>query len=365
MRREYVSAWAGEKRFNTRIADELGVDGRAMDGTSRSKQKPHWLREAGVLLSAALIGGFFAAALIPAIFSKGPHSEAVAETRARPAGKVPPLPMQQAYKPLSPEEALAENENLPFSTAPIEQAPPLVVPLNAAEFAGRRSSLDCLTAAVYYEAAEESETGKRSVAQVVLNRARHPAFPSSVCGVVYQGSERRTGCQFTFTCDGSLARRPSRAGWDAARKVALAALSGYVEPRVGMATHYHADYVVPYWASSLAKIAKIDRHIFYRWSGGWGRRAAFTQSVISQEQFFDDQAQFEALANLDTEPTLPMPYAGPVPRGARLAADEAAGSLTGGDAASLSSELAAPSIKADAAPAKLAADNVKGSLRVD
>src|SRR3546814_17339709 len=71
--------------------------------------------------------------------------------------------------------------------------------------------MDCLTAAIYYEAAQESESGKRGVAQVVLNRARHPAFPSSICGVVYQGSERKTGCQFTFTFDGSLARKPSRA----------------------------------------------------------------------------------------------------------------------------------------------------------
>src|SRR3546814_13746025 len=63
-----------------------------------------------------------------------------------------------------------------------------------------------------------------------------------------------------------LARKPSRAGWDAARQIAVAALSGRVEPSVGMATHYHADYVVPYWAASLAKIAQVDRHIFYRWT---------------------------------------------------------------------------------------------------
>jgi hypothetical protein len=122
--------------------------------------------------------------------------------------------------------------------------------------------------------------GKRGVAQVVLNRVRHPAFPNSVCGVVMQGSNRTTGCQFTFSCDGSLYRRPSPQGWQSARQTALAALSGAVEPSVGMATHYHADYVRPYWASSLDKVAVIGTHIFYRWSGSWGKRVAFNQALL-------------------------------------------------------------------------------------
>ncbi|WP_398286925.1 cell wall hydrolase [Sphingomonas daechungensis] len=63
-----------------------------------------------------------------------------------------------------------------------------------------------MTSAVYYEAGQESLDGQRAVAQVVLNRVRHPAFPANVCGVVYEGSTRATGCQFTFTCDGSLMR---------------------------------------------------------------------------------------------------------------------------------------------------------------
>lgn len=321
-------------------------------------------RAVGASLLIAGIGGVLAAALYAASLwadrSPSPSQRAVTDI-ARP---LPPLPVPQAYKPLTVDDALAENETLPFSTAPLERAPPLVVPLNAAAFVGRRSAMDCLTAAVYYEAAQESVTGQRGVAQVILNRARHPAFPNSICGVVYQGSERRTGCQFTFTCDGSLARRPSRPGWDAARQVALSALSGYVEPSVGMATHYHADYVVPYWASSLAKLAKIDRHIFYRWAGGWGRRAAFRQSV-SQEQFFDIQPQIEGLAELDSDVTLASPYASIVPRVPRLAADETAGALTDSNASVLPRSEVAPSIRADETPAKLAVDMAKGNLKVD
>jgi len=92
----------------------------------------------------------------------------------------------------------------------------------------RTRAQQCLTAAIYYEAASESEAGQRAVAQVVLNRVAHPAYPNTVCGVVYEGSERSTGCQFSFTCDGSLARRPSQLFWDRAKTVARQALAGAV-----------------------------------------------------------------------------------------------------------------------------------------
>lgn len=99
--------------------------------------------------------------------------------------------------------------------------------------------------------------------QVILNRVRAPGFPSTVCGVVYQGSDRKTGCQFSFTCDGSFQRRPVQRGWTAARRAARRALAGEIFTAVGTATHYHADWVVPYWRSSLAKIARVGSHLFY------------------------------------------------------------------------------------------------------
>ena len=135
---------------------------------------------------------------------------------------------------------------------------------------------ECLTQAIYYEAAIEPIEGMQAVAQTVLNRLRHPAYPKSVCGVVYQGSQRITGCQFSFTCDGSLARVPNEVLWERARGVAQKALGGFVIKSVGTATHYHADYVAPYWAPTLYKIHTIGRHIFYRWTGPWGLPPAFT-----------------------------------------------------------------------------------------
>jgi hypothetical protein len=136
-------------------------------------------------------------------------------------------------------------------------------------------AVDCMTAAIYYEAASESLDGQRGVAQVVLNRMRHPAFPKSVCGVVFQGSNRRTGCQFSFTCDGSLLRTPIASIWRRNQQLAEDALNGYVVKEVGTATFYHADYVLPYWRPSLTKVHQVGRHIFYRWPGRVGEPFAF------------------------------------------------------------------------------------------
>ena len=132
-----------------------------------------------------------------------------------------------------------------------------------------------MTQAVYYEAGFEPVAGRFAVAQVILNRMRHPAFPKSVCGVIYQGSNR-PGCQFSFACDGSLLRAPGAKAWAEARQVAEQVLAGTVTSSVGMATHYHANYVSPYWAPKLHKITQMGAHIFYRWPGNWGRRVAFS-----------------------------------------------------------------------------------------
>lgn len=144
-------------------------------------------------------------------------------------------------------------------------------------------AIDCLTAAVYYEARSQSDDGQRAVAQVVLNRVRDRAFPSTVCGVVYQGSQRRTGCQFSFTCDGSMAARRNEASWAHSREIAVSALSGAVYAPVGSATFYHANYVLPYWASSFDKVAVVGAHIFYRWKNGLENALAFRQSYAGYE----------------------------------------------------------------------------------
>jgi hypothetical protein len=170
------------------------------------------------------------------------------------------------------------NAALPFTSSPLGVARPFAIGDNDLD---QQRALLCLTQAVYYEAGNEPIEGRRAVAQVVLNRMRHPAFPKSVCGVVYQGAGTRV-CQFTFVCDGALYRQPARMPWREAESVARAALAGYVEPSVGESTFYHADYVAPRWAPLLSKVAQIGQHIFYRWPGAWGQPAAFTGHYIGE-----------------------------------------------------------------------------------
>lgn len=141
----------------------------------------------------------------------------------------------------------------------------------------------CLTAAIYYEAASESDDGMRGVAQTVLNRVRHPSFPNSVCGVVFQGSQRAGVCQFTFACDGAMARSPSRPNWLRASRIASAALGGTVYPGVGLATHYHTQAIWPRWGKSLVMTNVVGAHIFHRWRGRWGMPDAFRAPYLGRE----------------------------------------------------------------------------------
>ena len=199
----------------------------------------------------------------------------------------------QSYRQLSPQQALAINASIPFSSLSNPAARPFRI--DVSDVADRAHALDCLTAAVYYEAASESDDGEAAVAQVVLNRLRHPLFPKTVCGVVFQGSELPTGCQFTFTCDGSLARKPSIDGWNRAQRIAERALGGFVLKSVGEATHYHTQWVVPYWQPSVTKLTQIGAHIFYRWSGGMGSPEAF------HGQYAGFETRPDALASLDPQ----------------------------------------------------------------
>jgi len=210
-------------------------------------------------------------------------SAPTAAARAALAGVVSPVAPESdpnALAPISAEDAQKANAEIPVASGPNPAAAAFRL---TNDQVARMRSIDCLTAAIYYEAALEPVDGQRAVAQVVLNRVRHPAYPNTVCGVVFQGHQRITGCQFSFTCDGSLRRTPVPAIWNRVKAVAEAALGGYVHRPVGLATHYHANYVSPYWAPTLAKITQIGAHIFYRWQGGWGRPAAFSSRYAGAE----------------------------------------------------------------------------------
>ncbi|HYI48115.1 MAG TPA: cell wall hydrolase [Allosphingosinicella sp.] len=160
-----------------------------------------------------------------------------------------------------------------------ESAEPFVASRDSAV---RDRALLCLTQAIYYEARSETEDGQRAVAQVVLNRVRHPAYPNSVCGVVFQGSHRTTGCQFSFTCTGVMGPIGEPHAWDRARRIAAAALGGSVYRPVGLALNYHTTAIRPYWAPSLVRQTVVGAHIFYRQPGS-GSIQAFNQAPADYE----------------------------------------------------------------------------------
>ena len=231
------------------------------------------------IAAAAVIGPALVVTHPPAIRHRPVRPIALPPRRIVPQAELPSVE-PVAFVDMTPDEARTYNADVPFSNDPNPSARPFRI---SGPTDDRARALDCLAAGVVYEAGDDAE-GERAVAQVVLNRLRHPAFPKTVCGVVFQGQERSTGCQFTFACDGALDRwRPSDAAWRRAREVAGAALAGSVYRPVGYATHYHTDWVVPYWQSSLDKVAAVKSHLFFRWSGWWGTPPAFNRAVSHDE----------------------------------------------------------------------------------
>ena len=223
-----------------------------------------------VLLAAVAIGVVLYASNPAAVGGFAARSSPVAP----PADVVPVvLPMELA--PVTEDDARAANARIALITKGFVGARPFVY---AGTGDARGRARDCLAAAMIYEAGDDAK-GQQAVGQVIINRARHPAFPKSICGVVFQGSDRTTGCQFTFTCDGALNRRYSDAAWTRAQATADMMLSGGTYPPVGLATHYHTDWVRPYWSDSLEKIAIVDTHLFFRWPGYWGTPGAFRGAV--------------------------------------------------------------------------------------
>ncbi|MFZ2101213.1 MAG: cell wall hydrolase [Oricola sp.] len=142
-------------------------------------------------------------------------------------------------------------------------------PLPATVFSANEQK--CLAEGVYFEARGEKLEGQAAVAQVILNRVRNPAYPNTICGVVYQNDDWRNRCQFSFACDGIRDRVASIRHWKTAQDIAMAVSAGKIWlDSVGSATHYHAIYVRPRWARTMERKARIGLHVFYRpYGGGW------------------------------------------------------------------------------------------------
>lgn len=187
----------------------------------------------------------------------------------------------------SPSQSLLLRASL--NPSPIPAAP---FRLGGALEASR--DMECLTQAVYYEARGETPAGQAAVAQVVLNRVRHPAFPKTVCGVVFQGANSRV-CQFSFACDGAMRARVEPAAWRRAERVAHRALSGEVMADVGRATHFHTTSVSPAWGPRLTRVTQIGVHVFYR----YGRDSAAGRMLAYADEITPEQIEAPVFAQLN------------------------------------------------------------------
>ena len=177
-----------------------------------------------------------------------------------PKRAAPPAPGDAAQSAADAISALARLETF---DQPASRFVPAAVTLRLRAGEDRERATNCLALAIYYEARGEVRTGQEAVAQVVLNRVRAPIYPKTVCGVIFQGEERPTGCQFSFTCDGSMSRPPRGPAWALARRLAEKALDGFVLVELGGATNYHNQTVQPVWSAFLNRASEIGHHVFY------------------------------------------------------------------------------------------------------
>jgi hypothetical protein len=219
-------------------------------------------------------------------------SASVSASSPEPMRIEPLLPSSLVFAPpreQTPEirlAALTRDVPLPRPGPPadIRMAEPLKTPAQRLELEGKERAKQehCLAVAIYFEARNQAVRGQIAVAQVVLNRVFSPFYPDTVCGVVYQGAHRFLSCQFTFACDGKSKALRDRGSWARARRIARQMLDGQLWlAEVGKSTHYHANYVSPYWVREMKKFVRYGAHIFYRprkWGDGaeefvWGKGA--------------------------------------------------------------------------------------------
>ena len=181
-------------------------------------------------------------------------------------------PAEPDYARASPFASLLREEEDPFSgrfVPPVSDGDHAWMSKPLPEHVFSSAEQKCLAEGIYFEARGEDVKGQAAVAQVILNRVRNPAYPSTICGVVYQNKSWRNRCQFSFACEGRTPRVRSQHHYKVAQEVGLAVTAGKIFiPEVGSATHYHATYVNPRWARTMDKMKKIGLHIFYRTKGG-------------------------------------------------------------------------------------------------
>ncbi|MBK1706435.1 cell wall hydrolase [Halochromatium glycolicum] len=169
--------------------------------------------------------------------------------------------------PLAPTPPLEPMPSATTALAP-QQAPPLAANTADAPALKATESVDeelrCLALNIYHEARSEPLSGQIAVARVTLNRVESTRFPSSVCGVVKQGGQKRNRCQFSWWCDGKSDQPTEPKAWRKSLEISKRVLANQAPDPTAGALYYHANYVKPSWSRSFQRTAQIGRHLFYR-----------------------------------------------------------------------------------------------------
>ena len=192
--------------------------------------------------------------------------------------------------PIAARLALANIE--PAPDTPIEPVVPDADWLATQPRASGDAQWQCLAEALYFEARGESLKGQFAVAEVILNRVAAPNYPSTICGVVKQGSHRSNGCQFSYTCDGVPDVIAEPLAWERAGKIARVMIDGKAPDLTAGATHFHTKHVRPRWSQIFPQTVRIGAHLFYRQSTG---KAAFSPRIaaVSSKSLMETPSLYE------------------------------------------------------------------------
>ena len=113
------------------------------------------------------------------------------------------------------------------------------------------SQVDLLARLISAEARGEPYSGQVAVGAVVLNRIKHPSFPNTLPGVIYQSGA------FTCITDGQFNQPVAESAYRAARD----ALNG-VDPSGGAIYYFNPSTATSSWIWSRPLITVIGKHRF-------------------------------------------------------------------------------------------------------
>ncbi len=125
--------------------------------------------------------------------------------------------------------------------------------VRAQSSSGRSNDVQLLARCVNGESRGEPYVGMVAVAAVILNRVKHPSFPNSIAGVIYQPGA------FTAVSDGQINAYidPSSSVYKACQD----AMNGW-DPSCGAIYYYNPAKTTNKWIYSRQVIGKIGKHIF-------------------------------------------------------------------------------------------------------